>query len=106
MFHQVVKREVRVEEERTADEEHSKDVGMDANPVFLRTTSVGDTVLLIVALCFHSVFEGIAIGVAGKFLELSFNKLCIHKFEEEEEHYCMNVIAFFCDVFKLNIAQT
>ncbi|KAK9939804.1 hypothetical protein M0R45_016490 [Rubus argutus] len=27
-------------------------------------SSVGDSVLLIVALCFHSVFEGIAIGVA------------------------------------------
>lgn len=26
--------------------------------------SLGDSVLLIVALCFHSVFEGIAIGVA------------------------------------------
>lgn len=29
-------------------------------------SSLGDSVLLIVALCFHSVFEGIAIGVAGK----------------------------------------
>ncbi|XWS53101.1 hypothetical protein CRYUN_Cryun11dG0128800 [Craigia yunnanensis] len=56
---------VQVEEGRTVDEEHSKDVGMDANPVFLSTTSLGDTVLLILALCFHSVFEGIAIGVAG-----------------------------------------
>ncbi|KAL2495971.1 Zinc transporter 11 [Forsythia ovata] len=27
-------------------------------------TSLGDSILLIVALCFHSVFEGIAIGVA------------------------------------------
>ncbi|KAL8139760.1 hypothetical protein V2J09_005781 [Rumex salicifolius] len=27
-------------------------------------SSVGDTILLIVALCFHSVFEGIAIGVS------------------------------------------
>ena len=26
--------------------------------------SLGDTILLIIALCFHSVFEGIAIGVA------------------------------------------
>ena len=94
MFHQVVKREVRVEEERTADEEHSKDVGMDANPVFLRTTSVGDTVLLIVALCFHSVFEGIAIGVAGKFLELSFIKLCVNKLRKEK-HYSWNLVAFF-----------
>ena len=29
-------------------------------------SSHGDSILLIVALCFHSVFEGIAIGVAGK----------------------------------------
>lgn len=27
-------------------------------------TSIGDSVLLIVALCFHSVFEGIAIGIS------------------------------------------
>jgi len=31
---------------------------------FFKTTSFGDTVLLIFALCFHSVFEGIAVGVA------------------------------------------
>jgi len=30
-------------------------------------TSVGDVLLLILALCFHSIFEGIAIGVAGLF---------------------------------------
>lgn len=30
------------------------------------TTTVGDAVLLILALCFHSVFEGIAIGIAGR----------------------------------------
>ena len=29
-------------------------------------STIGDGVLLIAALCFHSVFEGIAIGVAGK----------------------------------------
>lgn len=40
----------------------------DLNPVFLKTSSLGDTVLLIVALCFHSVFEGIAVGVAGNFI--------------------------------------
>ncbi|KAK4483097.1 hypothetical protein RD792_010274 [Penstemon davidsonii] len=32
--------------------------------VFTRTGSVGDALLLILALCFHSVFEGIAVGVA------------------------------------------
>ncbi|KAI9102276.1 hypothetical protein K1719_023478 [Acacia pycnantha] len=30
------------------------------------STSLGDTILLIIALCFHSLFEGIAIGVADK----------------------------------------
>ncbi|PKA49713.1 Zinc transporter 2 [Apostasia shenzhenica] len=32
--------------------------------LLLKTSSFGDSILLIVALCFHSVFEGIAIGVA------------------------------------------
>ncbi|KAE8696672.1 Zinc transporter 2 [Hibiscus syriacus] len=70
VLHQVVKGDTRVqvevEEGRTADDEHSKDVGIDSNnPVFFRTTSFGDTLLLIFALCFHSIFEGIAFGVAG-----------------------------------------
>ncbi|PON68813.1 Zinc/iron permease [Trema orientale] len=64
-------REARVEIEegrrRTPEtankDEHHVDLG-EVNPVFLRTTSVGDTILLILALCFHSVFEGIAVGVA------------------------------------------
>ncbi|CAK7331476.1 unnamed protein product [Dovyalis caffra] len=56
---------VQVEEGRVADEDSDKDVAMDANPIFLKTASLGDTVLLILALCFHSVFEGIAVGVAG-----------------------------------------
>ncbi|GFP82888.1 zinc transporter 1 [Phtheirospermum japonicum] len=34
------------------------------DPFFVKTSSVGDTVLLILALCFHSIFEGIAVGVA------------------------------------------
>ncbi|KAI4334547.1 hypothetical protein L6164_019227 [Bauhinia variegata] len=34
------------------------------NPVLIKTSSLGDTILLILALCFHSVFEGIAVGVA------------------------------------------
>ncbi|OAY61194.1 zinc transporter 2 isoform X1 [Manihot esculenta] len=46
--------------------EDDKEVGqVDLNPVLLRTTSLGDTILLILALCFHSVFEGIAVGVAA-----------------------------------------
>ncbi|KAI3954682.1 hypothetical protein MKW98_019813 [Papaver atlanticum] len=32
--------------------------------VLLRSSSFSDTMLLIAALCFHSVFEGIAVGVA------------------------------------------
>lgn len=40
----------------------------EVNPVFVRTTSLGDTILLIVALCFHSVFEGIAVGIAGNII--------------------------------------
>ncbi|XVF20018.1 hypothetical protein REPUB_Repub11eG0161800 [Reevesia pubescens] len=58
-------REIRVQVEEGRTAEHPKDVEMNTNPVFLRTTSFGDTLLLILALCFHSVFEGIAIGVAG-----------------------------------------
>ncbi|KAK1272605.1 Zinc transporter 11 [Acorus gramineus] len=34
------------------------------NHSLVNASSLGDSVLLIVALCFHSVFEGIAIGVA------------------------------------------
>ncbi|KAL3612260.1 hypothetical protein D5086_003280 [Populus alba] len=34
------------------------------NPKLATTSSFGDSILLIFALCFHSVFEGIAIGVA------------------------------------------
>lgn len=34
------------------------------NPMFMRTTSMGDAILLIFALCFHSIFEGIAVGIA------------------------------------------
>ncbi|XP_030464341.2 zinc transporter 1 [Syzygium oleosum] len=36
----------------------------DVNPMFLQTTSLGDTILLISALCIHSIFEGIAVGVS------------------------------------------
>ncbi|KAK2642637.1 hypothetical protein Ddye_024400 [Dipteronia dyeriana] len=63
-------REVRIDVE-TAGRSSSADAnykatGMDhVNPVFLSTTSLGDTILLILALCFHSIFEGIAVGVAA-----------------------------------------
>ena len=62
------KRDARVlvlEEGRTP-EEQPKEVHVDVNPEFLKTTSFGDALLLILALCFHSVFEGIAVGVSGK----------------------------------------
>ncbi|KAF7153069.1 hypothetical protein RHSIM_Rhsim01G0230900 [Rhododendron simsii] len=55
-------RDVEAEEERKADagitDSHHR-------PVFGVTTSLGDAILLILALCFHSVFEGIAVGVAA-----------------------------------------
>ncbi|KAL6853329.1 hypothetical protein ACP4OV_019358 [Aristida adscensionis] len=35
------------------------------HPMFVRTSSFEDAILLMVALCFHSVFEGIAIGVSA-----------------------------------------
>lgn len=41
------------------------DEDLEVHPVFVRTTKFEDTILLIVALCFHSVFEVIAIGVSG-----------------------------------------
>ncbi|XP_052177129.1 zinc transporter 2-like [Diospyros lotus] len=43
--------------------------------------SVGDTVLLIAALCFHSVFEGIAIGVAETKADAwkALWTVCLHK---------------------------
>ncbi|XP_019429879.1 PREDICTED: zinc transporter 11 isoform X2 [Lupinus angustifolius] len=34
------------------------------NPALVSASSLGDTILLIIALCAHSVFEGLAIGVA------------------------------------------
>uniref|UniRef100_A0A0E0CDJ6 Zinc transporter n=1 Tax=Oryza meridionalis TaxID=40149 RepID=A0A0E0CDJ6_9ORYZ len=43
-----------------------EDAAAVAHPAMLvRTSSFEDAVLLIVALCFHSVFEGIAIGVSA-----------------------------------------
>ncbi|KAG8386031.1 hypothetical protein BUALT_Bualt03G0106700 [Buddleja alternifolia] len=44
-------------------------------------TSLGDSILLIAALCFHSVFEGIAIGVAETEADAwrSLWTVCLHK---------------------------
>lgn len=61
-----VEREARVEvDSGRVVEECGKEVAAAMDPVFLRTSSLSDTILLIMALCFHSVFEGIAVGVAG-----------------------------------------
>ncbi|CAL5388724.1 unnamed protein product [Camellia sinensis] len=49
----------------TKDAEREAKVEVDLHPGFARTTSFGDTILLILALCFHSVFEGIAIGISS-----------------------------------------
>lgn len=46
-----------------------------------KTGSVGDTLLLILALCFHSVFEGIAVGVSDTKASAWRNlwTICLHK---------------------------
>jgi len=56
-----------VEEGRTP-EEHPKEVHMDLSSSVMSKTNFGDTILLILALCFHSIFEGIAVGVAGTYV--------------------------------------
>uniref|UniRef100_A0A6N2KIW1 Zinc transporter n=1 Tax=Salix viminalis TaxID=40686 RepID=A0A6N2KIW1_SALVM len=43
---------------------HNGTDGASAKPTLSTAGSLGDSILLIFALCFHSVFEGIAIGVA------------------------------------------
>lgn len=47
----------------------------------MNVSSVGDSILLIVALCFHSVFEGIAIGVAETKADAwrALWTVCLHK---------------------------
>ncbi|KAK1270668.1 Zinc transporter 1 [Acorus gramineus] len=56
-------------------------VGDHHQLVFVMTSNFGDTILLIVALCFHSVFEGIAVGVSGTKAEAWRNlwTICLHK---------------------------
>ncbi|KAB1225910.1 Zinc transporter 2 [Morella rubra] len=75
------KARVQVMEEGRAPEERSNQEHADLNPEFWRTTNVGDTILLILALCFHSVFEGIAVGVAGTTGDAWKNlwTICLHK---------------------------
>ncbi|KAL5178075.1 Zinc transporter 11 [Glycine soja] len=52
-----------------------------ASPALGYVHSVGDTVLLIVALCAHSVFEGLAIGVAETKADAwkALWTICLHK---------------------------
>ncbi|KAK1297937.1 Zinc transporter 1 [Acorus calamus] len=75
--------QVKVEgvEEGAAEAEAAVVMGDHHQPVFVRTSSLGDTILLIVALCFHSVFEGIAVGVSGTKGEAWRNlwTICLHK---------------------------
>ncbi|EXC10698.1 Zinc transporter 2 [Morus notabilis] len=74
-------REARVETEEGTSSDHEKAAGTDVSPLFMRTTSLGDTILLIHALCFHSVFEGIAIGIADNKAEAWRNlwTISLHK---------------------------
>lgn len=63
-------REAKVEEleggRTPQEEEGTTELAMDeSNVAFMKTTNLGDTILLILALCFHSVFEGIAVGISG-----------------------------------------
>ncbi|KAE8680269.1 Zinc transporter 2 [Hibiscus syriacus] len=44
--------------------DNDTDTACAQSPSLTNVSSFGDSVLLIIALCFHSVFEGIAIGVA------------------------------------------
>uniref|UniRef100_A0A0E0JU84 Zinc transporter n=1 Tax=Oryza punctata TaxID=4537 RepID=A0A0E0JU84_ORYPU len=55
-----------VDAEASGAVSRKEDAAAVAHPAMLvRTSSFEDAVLLIVALCFHSVFEGIAIGVSA-----------------------------------------
>ncbi|PIA60396.1 hypothetical protein AQUCO_00300116v1 [Aquilegia coerulea] len=59
-----VEKEAKVDVEEGIGDDGHGNATANLNPAFLKTSSLGDAVLLILALCFHSVFEGIAIGVA------------------------------------------
>ncbi|KVI11955.1 zinc transporter 2 [Cynara cardunculus var. scolymus] len=56
---------VEVEEGRTTGGDRRPEHGKDSHPILVRTSSLSDTILLILALCFHSIFEGIAVGVSS-----------------------------------------
>ncbi|XP_072960015.1 zinc transporter 1 [Typha angustifolia] len=77
---QRIKAKVQVEG-GSGGEEQGREMSAEVHLVFVRTTSFGDTLLLILALCFHSVFEGIAIGVSGTKYDAWRNlwTICLHK---------------------------
>ncbi|GMJ11556.1 zinc transporter 11 precursor [Hibiscus trionum] len=49
---------------KTDSELQGTDTACEQSPSLTSVSSFGDSVMLIVALCFHSVFEGISIGIA------------------------------------------
>ncbi|KAM7256380.1 hypothetical protein ACFE04_012121 [Oxalis oulophora] len=55
--HEMEANKVEIEDQIVREE------GSNVN-IFSKMTNFGDTVLLVFALCFHSVFEGIAVGVS------------------------------------------
>lgn len=55
-----------VEEGKRVVEGDGHGAAMVVHTSLIKASSLGDTILLIAALCFHSVFEGIAVGVAGE----------------------------------------
>lgn len=63
--------ESKVDDEVAVKEEGRREIGsgVDVSQVILRTSGFGDTALLIFALCFHSIFEGIAIGLSGNIVD-------------------------------------
>ncbi|XP_057965778.1 zinc transporter 2 [Malania oleifera] len=68
----------------TSEFHHQVENGTDAHSPgssLATATSLGDSILLIIALCFHSIFEGIAIGVAETDADAwrALWTVCLHK---------------------------
>lgn len=61
---------VEVEEGRMTGDDRADHGNKESthHPILVRTSSLSDTILLILALCFHSIFEGIAVGVSCKLI--------------------------------------
>ncbi|KAM7495639.1 hypothetical protein LguiB_030248 [Lonicera macranthoides] len=66
---------------RTSESESQVNGGTYVETPLAIASSVGDSIFLIVALCFHSVFEGIAIGVAETKADAwkALWTICLHK---------------------------